>query len=272
MRRLIFILGIAAALPFSAACAQLQPPNDSGVAMGHLHLLVKDVEANKKFWIAMGGSPVKFGTGEVLKFPGVLVLLTQGDPSNGSVGSIINHVGFNVPSLPPALTQWKAAGIAAETTQNPGQAWIYSPDKLRIEILENPAISVPIQFHHVHYYPSPPPVDSKDAPPTVQMQTWYAKIFGAKPGRRKQWEAADLPGANLTFTASETPTVKTDGRVLDHIGFEVKDLEAFCKKAEAGGIHFDTPYTKKPELGIAHAFLTDPWGTKIELTEGLNKL
>jgi catechol 2,3-dioxygenase-like lactoylglutathione lyase family enzyme len=241
--------------------------------MGHLHLLVKDVKANKKFWITMGGTPVKFGTGEALKFPGVLILLGQGDPQgNGSAGSIINHVGFYVPNVEQAMPKWRAAGLTIEPPQRQGQAFIYSPDNLRIEILENPAISVPIQFHHIHYFVyQAVPSGSKDDP-ILQIQAWYAKIFGAKPGKRKQWEADDLPGVNLTFATSDTATVGTNGRVLDHIGFEVTGLEVFCKKAEANGAHFDTPYTKRPELGLALAFLTDPWGTKIELTEGLNKL
>ena len=35
------------------------------------------------------------------------------------------------------------------------------------------------------------------------------------------------------------------------------------------GIEFDVEYRVIDELGIALAFLTDPWGTYIELTEGL---
>ena len=44
---------------------------------------------------------------------------------------------------------------------------------------------------------------------------------------------ADLPGVNLTFSATPKPVAGTKGRILDHIGFEVKDLERFCKKLEA---------------------------------------
>ena len=273
MKKLIFVLSLATVLPLSTAWAQLQAPNDAGVTMGHLHLLVKDVEMNKKFWITMGGTPVKFGTGEALKFPGVLILLRQGDPSgDGSVGSIINHVGFQVPNVEQAMPKWRAAGLTMEPPRRQGQAYIYSPDNLRIEILENSAISVPIQFHHIHYFVYQAiPSGSKDDP-ILQIQAWYAKMFGAKPGKRKQWEADDLPGVNLTFETSDTATVGTNGRVLDHIGLEVTGLEAFCKKAEANGAHFDTHYTKRPELGLALAFLTNPWGTKIELTEGLNNL
>jgi catechol 2,3-dioxygenase-like lactoylglutathione lyase family enzyme len=58
---------------------------------------------------------------------------------------------------------------------------------------------------------------------------------------------------------------------MDHIGFEVKNLEAFCKKLDAQGIKFDSPYRKFPAAGIAVAFLTDPEGAYIELTEGLDQ-
>ncbi len=59
---------------------------------------------------------------------------------------------------------------------------------------------------------------------------------------------------------------------MDHIGFEVRNLEAFSKRLEAAGIRFDVPYRKIPSLGLAVAFFTDPWGTYIELTEGLDRL
>jgi hypothetical protein len=37
-------------------------------------------------------------------------------------------------------------------------------------------------------------------------------------------------------------------------------------------VKFDVTYRKIPALGLSLAFLTDPWGTYIELTEGLNRL
>lgn len=62
----------------------------------------------------------------------------------------------------------------------------------------------------------------------------------------------------------------TQGRSLDHIGFEVDNLEAFCRQLEEKGVTFDRPYTRIDELGIAIAFFTDPDGTYVELTEGLD--
>jgi len=63
--------------------------------------------------------------------------------------------------------------------------------------------------------------------------------------------------------------VATQGRALDHIGFEVRNLEAFTKKLEAGWDSADRCLSQGGRVGISIAFIKDPWGTKIELTEGL---
>lgn len=269
MRKLMLIVGLALLLPVRGAWAQVAAPGESGVSMGHVHFLVQDVDAWDKFWTAMGGSPAKLGPNDVFKFPGVLILVRKGDNTGPSVGSVVGHIGFHVPDTTAALARWKAAGLKTEVGQNPGQGFVWTPgDAVRVEILEDKAQTTPIAFHHVHYYIP----DAAGASQVLEMQSWYAKMFGAKPGKRGQFDAADLPGVNLTFTKSDTPTVPTKGRTLDHVGFEIVGLEAFCKKAEANGLKFDMPYTKRPDLGIALAFITDPWGTYIELNEGLNKL
>lgn len=61
----------------------------------------------------------------------------------------------------------------------------------------------------------------------------------------------------------------TKGRSLDHIGFEVNDLDAFAKKPEALGISFDVAPRQVSDSKTRVAFLTDPWGTYIEVTENL---
>jgi len=276
MRKMIWILGILAlfaALPAAPAWAQLADPGSVGVAMGHVHFAVQDMDAAKKFWVTVGGKPIaKLGANEVVKFPGVLILIRKAmDPPAGTVGSVVNHIGFLVPDVAAARAKWTAAGLIMEPPNpaNAKQIYLHSPDDLvRVEILEDAMQTVPIKFHHVHFFVA----DAGGTNSVLAMQAWYAKTFGAKPGKRGQFDAADLPGVNLTFAKSDTPTVGTKGRELDHIGFEIKGLEAFCKKAEAAGIKLDMPYTPRPDLGIALAFITDPWGTYIELNEGLNKL
>jgi len=246
------------------ALAQLPAGNEAGVAMGHLHLNVKDVDETKKFWVdQLGAATVKLGRVEVLKFPGTLIFLNKKDPSGGTEGSTVNHIGFLVRDLDKDLARWKANSVKVVMENLPNrQVFLMSPDGVKIEIYEDKSISGPIVNHHIHFW-----TDSVE-----DTKAWYVKTFSAKPGKRGKFEAADVPGVNLSFTKAETPVVGTKSRALDHIGFEVKDLEAFCKKLEASGVKFDVAYRQVPALGIAIAFFTDPWGTYIELTEGLSKL
>jgi hypothetical protein len=71
------------------------------------------------------------------------------------------------------------------------------------------------------------------------MQAWYAKMFGGVPGKRARqsqpgWvDGDDIPGANLSFSQGKTALAPTKGRSLDHIGFDVTNLDAFTKKLEA---------------------------------------
>jgi catechol 2,3-dioxygenase-like lactoylglutathione lyase family enzyme len=196
-----------------------------------------------------------------MKFPGILVFIKQGDPTGGTVGSSVNHIGFLVRDLAGYRRKLQAAGFQVDDNANGVQLMFNGPDQVRIELSENKTQEAPIMHHHVHFYSMS--VDDTKA--------WYVKTFDAKPGRRGKFEAADIPGANLSFSLATTVPAPTKGRGLDHIGFEVKGLEPFCKKLEAGGVKFDVPYRKIPNAGLAIAFFTDPFGTYVELTEGLTQ-
>jgi len=47
------------------------------------------------------------------------------------------------------------------------------------------------------------------------------------------------------------------------------DLEAFAKKLEAQGIQLDEAIRLAPNGTTKVAYMTDPWGTRIELTQNL---
>ena len=111
MKRLLSMLSLAALLPFCASWAQLPAPNQAGVSIGHVHLVVPDLDASKKFWVALGATPTKLGETDVMKFPGILVLLRKGDPTGPSVGSAVNHIGFHVPNVQESVKKWNAAGV-----------------------------------------------------------------------------------------------------------------------------------------------------------------
>ena len=243
--------------------AQLPPPNSTGVAMGHLHLVGTDLDAHRKFWVeAMGGTPLNKGKMVVYKFPDVIVMVTKGEPKSGSAATTVNHLGFKVKDLSAAVAKVKAAGFKV-TSENPTthQAFVLTPDDVRVELSEDTSMTAPVGHHHIHFFNAS----------VEETKAWYVKTFSAKPGMRGKFEAADLPGVNLSFSKSDTPVIGTKGSAIDHIGFEMQGLEAFMKKLEADGVKINMPYRNVPSLGIAIGFITDPWGTYIELTEGLNK-
>ncbi len=251
--------------------------------MGHLHYVVRDVEANMRFWTRLGGDAAMFGDTVVVKFPDVLIFLDHGESSGGTEGSIVNHMAFRVRSLDTVA----AAGFAAEVSgSSSGVANVFTPEGERIELFDDTAtnltftlddgtvdpvarrhnapLAVPIIAHHLHLYLTEDRVE--------EAQRWYATMFGGISGMRWRYDAVDLPGINLNFSHNaDAGGAPTRGRMLDHIGFEVTNLEVFCRDLEARGVVFDLPYRTGPE-GVGTAFLTDPWGTSIELTEGLRGL
>jgi catechol 2,3-dioxygenase-like lactoylglutathione lyase family enzyme len=283
MRFLLTATTLTACLLTASAGAQLSAPNGRGVAMGHLHYVVPDVAAEREFWIGLGGEPGMFGEStQTVSFPDVVVFLREGENSGTSDGAVVGHVAFRVRSL----VEIEERGYEVQRIEVPGVAYVYAPSGERIELFDdglatnlwfettsgetdpvsdrhNQPLDLPIRAHHIHLLV---PEDQ-----VATAQAWYVRHFGGVAGKRWRYDAADFPGINLNFSASEETLAPTEGRALDHIGFEIENLEAFAAELEAAGLKLDSPYRTLPS-GFGLVFLTDPWGTRIELTEGLRDL
>ena len=271
---------LLALAPASQASAQLIAAKDGPIVYGHHHLNTTNVDAQKKFFVdTLGGTVVKIGTREIVRFPNVLIFFNPTAPTAGTRGSTVNHIGFSVPDLRPVIDKIKANGFQMITRSEVAAtvevkddialnspttsiAFALAPDDVKVELVQVKTQTIPITLHHVHFF----------GQQNTEMRDWYVKVFGAKPRDGAAFVSGDLPGLALNFTKSPDPTVGTQGRALDHIGFEVKNLEEFTKKLEAMGIKLERPYTKVAALNIAIAFIKDPWGSYIELTEGLDKV
>ncbi len=253
---------LASALTAGTAAAQPAPFNQTGVTMGHWHLASKDIEANKKLFLAMGGKLYMPGGNPLIMFPGLYINLNLGTEKGegGTQGSVVNHVGFIVDNVQARVAQWKAAGVTVlpGTNNRLDQAFVETPDGVRIEILEDKTQSMPVRNEHVHF--SLPEAEIPKA------QAWYAKTFGGKMGTRNGAPVVNLPGVQLRFAKADTKQAPTRGRVLDHIGFDVKNHAAFVQKLQAEGIQLDEPVRKGPNGNII-TYITDPWGTRIEIIE-----
>jgi predicted enzyme related to lactoylglutathione lyase len=260
---IVFLLSVAFSMP---AAAQLVPPNAAGVSAGHIHLYVTDVPAQQKFWTTLGGVPTANQRLEMIQFPGVFILVRRAEIKGGTAGSIVNHIGFVWQDLPAAMTKWKAEGYKIEQSADPNHGYVLGPDGIRVEFSGDPSISLPVEFNHIHLFPQDVPA----------MKAWYAKVLGGVSGRCIRNEApdgsdcVDVPGVSLAMSKSETKLDPTAGRSLDHIGFEVKNLPEFLKRMEAEGVTITqglTPSNFVSKMRVA--FIADPWGTKMEITEGI---
>src|SRR5712691_2012309 len=221
MKSLFAALFLTTTLATGTAFAQPFAPNEAGVTMGHWHLNSRDIEANRKIFVGMGGtSPTGPGIQRVI-FPGVVINLNPGQagppPTAGTVGSVVNHVGFVVNNVQEQVAKWKANGVAVLPGGNNrlDQAYVETPDGVRIEILEDKTQTMPIRHEHVHL--------SLPEAEIAKAQAWYAKTWGGKAGTRNNQPVVDVPGAQIRFAKADTKQAKTRGRVLDHIGFDVQD-------------------------------------------------
>jgi len=233
--------------------------------MGHVHLNVRDIEAHKKFWVEqIGAKAIRVGKAEGVQLPGMLILLRKQEPTGTVAGGVIDHLGLKVRKLDDLIARFKAAGSPVEAPrigrENTPQTYVTGPDAFRMELVEDASVDAPAVSHHLHYFLGDP----------IPVKQWYVQHLLVKPGMRGPYEAGDIPGMNLSFAPLRAgPTVAMKGRVMDHIGFEVKNLRDFSRRLEHQGVKFETSYKKDPELGIYTASFIDPWGAYVELTEGL---
>jgi catechol 2,3-dioxygenase-like lactoylglutathione lyase family enzyme len=291
MNRVLTVVVVALLAHASLASAQLSNTSAPAV-VGHIHLNVTSVDAHKKFWVdTLGGTAIKIGPGntDAVRFPDVLVVLRVQPPTGPSRGTAFDHVGFAVPNVRDVVAKVRANGFQTTNGREPkpgqtvspqaagtpeevaGVAYLLGPDGAKVELVTNrDANPPPIKYHHVHFI-------NKQY---VEMQQWYMKVFDAtlRPGQTDFFIGADLPGVGYSLNffrweGDQTIThAGTTGRVVDHVGFEVKNLEEFCRKLEAKGIALTVPYRKVPGMeNVSNAYITDPWGTYIELTEGLDR-
>ena len=275
------VLALSLFVAAAPSRAQLLAAKDAPVAYGHHHLNVTDIPANLKFFgETLGGTPITVAGRQMVKFPNVLVFLRQQKPTAGSKGSSVDHLGFGVPDLRVAVDRIKANGYRMVTKEEAPAPWVVAddigtqagrdvriafamgPDDLKVEIVEVKQQAAPVALHHVHFA----------GPDNKAMQEWYLKVFGGKPGPTGgTFQSVNLPGVALNFNQAPAAVAATQGRVVDHVGFEITGLPEFLKKVEAMGIK-PVNVRDVPDLGVSIGFITDPWGTYIELTEGLKKI
>jgi len=285
-RRFLSIVAIfcLAAIP---VVAQTRPFNAAGVTTGHQHLAGLDPAAHNAFWTALGAVPAQLGAGtQILKLPGVFIMFQNAGARGGrggaapaagapagppaaapgpSEGSSVEYLAFKVKSLKDTLAKLEAAGTKPIAGATATQAFVLAPNSVKVQLVEDTALATPIASYEMLMKVSS----------VADASAWYEKWFGARIVKQGQSTVAEIPGMNIRFSETKDPVSGTQGRAINHIGLEVKNLEALMKKMTDGGVMVNRPYAAAPAT-IAPlkslGFITDPWGTYIELNEGFSEI
>lgn len=273
MRWLTFPVAVLAAAAVFLY-GQTAPPNAAGISGGHVHFYATDPAKMQQLLVdVLGGTKSQSGTLNMVKFPGMFIAVGQrAEPGGGNDGSAIGHIGFYVKSFADVKAKATAAGLGVRELTPNIQAFVTFPGDIVVEVQEDASVTTNTAvFNHFHM----------NAVNTEETRQWYLKEFGGvDTERRPKNKGAGVPGVIVDFLpaggkgkATPVALAPTKGRAMDHIGFEVKDLKAFTDKLQADGVKLDMPLTDMiSKNGLKIAFITDPNGAYIELTEGLNKV
>ena len=284
------LLILSAAAPLSA---QLAAPNAAGVSLGAVYYTVPDVTAHRKIWVDIfGAKPTMVGKTEMLKIPGVFIVLTQGTPQAGN--PLVNHLGIWGKDLNTTRAKLLAAGVQ---NAQPNAQFIdlpNMPSPLRLEFIDDPMGPDAPSAHHIHYFVG-------NAQDGMNGQAWYVKTFGAAVNARRngavpsalftapeKWISVDFtaaggggrggrggaPAAGAAPAPAPAPAApagptSNKGTILDHFSLEVKGLDAFVKKIESEGVKVTKPVSTNAD-GLKTAMIVDVVGNDVELVEGLS--
>jgi catechol 2,3-dioxygenase-like lactoylglutathione lyase family enzyme len=245
-------LSLSLALSQSAE-AQVLPFNEAGVTMGHHHIMVPDLDQQRRIWVdALGGEPSGNPPLLFVKFPGVFLILSNGESTEGTKGSALDHFAYNVRDL--AGTRTKLAAADAEIyNESAARFDAIIPPGFDVHFFGDPALATPIAHRAMAFVSTDPEAE----------RAWWEKVLGAKTMQEGAQTVSTIPGARLFFTRAETAAAPTRGRALDHTGIGVRNVSEFCEQVAAQGVECELLFNG------AAAMITDPAGVAIEINSGL---
>jgi catechol 2,3-dioxygenase-like lactoylglutathione lyase family enzyme len=233
-----------------------QRPAPGTPLLSHIHINSSDPAVAIAFWkdvMGVSGNDAANGVSMI----GATILFNRKAPSGPSAGSTLDHLALKIPDLQRyvevlAKTPYKSFHPEADDAR----LMIDGPDGARVELVEDNTMFASKEFNHLHLYSTQ----------ATEMQAWYVKNLGGRAGTGENADTVTFPGAALRFAQAASVAPSAD-RAIDHIGFEVKDLDAFCKKLVADGAKLEAAPHADAEMKTNVAMLSDPWGTRLEFME-----
>ena len=250
---LIPILTLSAQGFTLSAGAQVLPFNDAGVTMGHHHIMVPDVDQQRRIWVdVLGGEPSGNPPLLFVKFPGAFLILSNGNGTEGTKGSALDHIAFNVRDLAGTRASLAAAGVAISNDSD-SRFDALMPGNIEVHFFADPTLATPIAHRAMAFASTDPEAE----------RAWWERVLGAKTTQEGDLTVSTIPGARLFFTEADSAPAPTRGRALDHTGIGVKDVAGFCEQLAQKDV------TCEILFGGAAAMITDPAGVTIEINSGL---
>jgi len=237
----------------TGAHSQVLPFNDAGVTMGHHHFMVPDIDAQTAIWVdILGGEPQGNPPLLFVKFPGTFLIISNGEATEGTRGSALDHIAFNLRDLAGARDKLAAADIDI-FNQSDARFDAILPGNIEVHFFSAPGLATPIEYRAMAFVSDDPEA----------QRAWWEDILGATTVQEGQMTVSTIPGARLFFSRAEDAVAPTRGRTLDHTGIGVADVGAFCEQIAAKGVECEMLF------GGAAAMITDPGGVTIEINAGL---
>lgn len=121
MKRVVWALAVSLIVWGASSRPVAQLLNKQApVIVGHYHLNVSSIDAHKKFWVdTLGGTAMKIGNTEVIRFPDVYLFLNAQKPTGPARGTAFDHIGFAVPDVPALTTKVVANGYELTSGREP---------------------------------------------------------------------------------------------------------------------------------------------------------
>ena len=124
--------------------------------MGHVHLNVNDVDAQRKFWVEQfEAAPLRKEGLQGVEIPGMLILFRKQAPTGSNEGTMMDHFGVKVPNTGAVVKRCRDAGyqIQREFKGSEGfpNAYIIGPDGVRVELQEDSTQTMPVMGYHLHF-------------------------------------------------------------------------------------------------------------------------
>src|SRR5262245_8176475 len=198
-----------------------------------------------------------------MKFPGLLLCISAPRGANpapslgGNHGTTVEFITFKVKDLKSSVAKWNEAGIASKS--DAGGVTVIGPDDVQVRIIEDKNLAVPIASDGL----------VMNVANAGEVSAWYAKWFGAKISKSGADTIGEIPGARMVFRVTKDAIAPTKGHSLGLLGFEVQDLQDFVKRYQEAGGKLDTMIATAQAANLSVVQLTDPWGTSIEVSQGL---